>query len=180
MPVEGYPDSIRNAVFESIRSGTTPRELMDKYGIGWGTAYRWLAQLRSRGERVSFKNQVEQFKETAFARFGSGASIQEVQKELSVSRAQVYRWREEFEGVSPPSGSSMSQGPPSSLESFSEGGAPQAAGRKKDVLIRQLKTALAEKTMEADFFKGALQEVEGIRKRSIGSGETPSMDNSAR
>jgi predicted RNase H-like nuclease (RuvC/YqgF family) len=38
--------------------------------------------------------------------------------------------------------------------------------------IRDLKRALAEKAMEVDFFKGALQEVEARRQRGIGSGAT--------
>ena len=128
MPVEGYPESIRRAVYEAIRAGTTPRELMDEYGIAWGTAYRWLEQLRGRGEIVSFRNQADQFKERAFARFGSGASIQAVQEELNVSRAQLYRWREEFLGMSARAGSSL-KAPPHSKERFSQSDGAQTRER---------------------------------------------------
>jgi hypothetical protein len=43
--------------------------------------------------------------------------------------------------------------------------------------VRQLKRLLAEKTMEVDFFKGALQKVEARRQRSSSSGEQTSIPN---
>lgn len=180
-PEDGYPESLRNAVYERIRAGTTVRELMEQFGIGWGTCYRWLEQLRSQGEPVSFRMQVDQFKEAAFERFRAGASIGEVQDELGVRRDRLFRWHEEFVGMSEAGGSSSGQAPPQCcLERPVQAQVRQASTRKQDALIQQLKTALAEKTMEADFFKGALQEVEGRRNRSITNGETPSTDNSDR
>jgi len=40
--------------------------------------------------------------------------------------------------------------------------------------VHQLKRLLAEKTMEVDFFKGALHKIEARRHPSGGSGETAS------
>jgi hypothetical protein len=44
--------------------------------------------------------------------------------------------------------------------------------------VHQLKRLLAEKTLEVDFFKGALQKVEARRPRSDRSGETASTPRS--
>ena len=46
--------------------------------------------------------------------------------------------------------------------------------------VRQLKRLLAEKAMEVDFFKGALQKVEARRQRSSGSGEQTSTTKSGK
>ena len=44
--------------------------------------------------------------------------------------------------------------------------------------VSRLKRVLAEKTLEVDFFKGALQKVEARRQRSGNSGETASTTKS--
>ena len=44
--------------------------------------------------------------------------------------------------------------------------------------VSRLKRALAEKTLEVDFFKGALQKVEARRQRSGNSGGTASTPRS--
>jgi len=44
--------------------------------------------------------------------------------------------------------------------------------------VSQLKRVLAEKTVELDFFKGALQKVEARRQRNGISGETASTTKS--
>ena len=54
---------------------------------------------------------------------------------------------------------------------------PAIASLKKEVI--QLKVALADKTLEADFFKGALQRVED-RRRSSGSSGDPASTNTSR
>src|SRR2546422_600738 len=49
------------------------------------------------------------------------------------------------------------------------------SGRKE---IHRLKQLLAEKTLEVDFFKGALQKIEARRQRNSGSGEMASTTRS--
>ena len=44
--------------------------------------------------------------------------------------------------------------------------------------VRELKRLLAEKTLEADFFKGALQKIEARRQKSGTSGEAASTTQS--
>src|SRR5437899_4508723 len=51
-----------------------------------------------------------------------------------------------------------------------------ASAHRKE--IHRLKQLLAEKTLEVDFFKGALQKVEARRQRNSGSGEMASTTRS--
>jgi len=54
---------------------------------------------------------------------------------------------------------------------------PESTLRKE---VRQLKQVLAEKTLELDFFKGALQKVEARRQQSGGSGAKASTTKSGK
>lgn len=174
----GYPDSIRNAVNDLLRSGTTPDELNEQFGIGWGTAYRWMYQLRAQGEDVAFLKASDRLRSKAMERLAQGASVQTVHEEIAVSRATIYRWRDEYEAHNPsaplpPAREVQAAGKdePSGVERRKLAEAP------KDLLIKQLKTALAEKTLEVDFFRGALREVKARRQRNTVSGEKPSIVN---
>jgi hypothetical protein len=52
-----------------------------------------------------------------------------------------------------------------------------ASAHRKE--IHRLKQLLAEKTLEVDFFRGALQKIEARRQRSSGSGEMASTTRSS-
>jgi transposase len=85
-------------------------------------------------------------------------------KELDIHRRLLYRWRDQLDPVEkgewPP--------PQNSRESTL---------RKE---VSQLKRALAEKTLELDFFKGALQKIEARRQQSGGSGAKASTTKSGK
>ncbi len=83
-------------------------------------------------------------------------------RELGVTRRCLYKWRTKLEAAEP--GEEASR--PST----------HAAAHRKEIL--QLKRLLAEKAMEVDFFKGALQKVEARRQRSSSSGEMASTTRS--
>ena len=78
-----------------------------------------------------------------------------------LARLELYKWRDQIEpiddGVNPPSNSRERE-------------------LRKD--IRDLKRVLGEKTLEADFFKGALPKVEARRWSGGSSGETASSSKS--
>jgi len=57
-------------------------------------------------------------------------------------------------------------------------GTPSSAIRGLRKEIRDLKRVLADKTLEADFFRGALQKVEARRQKGSGSGEMASTTRS--
>jgi hypothetical protein len=58
-----------------------------------------------------------------------------------------------------------------------DGGGYSATSRLEDK-VRELQQALAEKTLELDFFKGALQKVEARRRSSSSAGEKASTTKS--
>ena len=97
------------------------------------------------------------FQQYAVARLKQCDNIIELAKELGVHRRLLYTWRDKLE---PAEGG---EGPPPNSR--------EATLRKE---VSQLKRALADKTLEADFFAGALHTVKARRQRSGNSGGTAS------
>jgi len=79
-----------------------------------------------------------------------------------VHRRLLYKWRDQFDPFVP------SEKPP-------PGNSREAMLRKE---INQLKRVLVDKTLELDFFKGALQKVEARPQKSGISGERASTTKS--
>ncbi|HEX6531229.1 MAG TPA: transposase, partial [Nitrospira sp.] len=98
----------------------------------------------------------------AVARLKQCDNIVALSKELGVHRRLLYTWRDQLEPAE------SSEGPPPM-------NSRETTLRKE---VSRLKRALAEKTLEADFFKGALREVEARRQRSGNSGGTASTPTS--
>jgi transposase-like protein len=86
-------------------------------------------------------------------------NISELARELGVDRTVLYHWWNSLPVAERPGEE------PFSLQEL----------RKQ---VRQLKRVVAEKTLEVDFFKGALQKVEARRQGGSGSGETASTTKS--
>ena len=61
-----------------------------------------------------------------------------------------------------------------------EGGTADSPIRELRKQVRDLKRVLAEKTLEVDFFRSALQKVEARRQQSSRSGEKASTSKSKR
>jgi transposase-like protein len=98
----------------------------------------------------------------AVDRMKTSEDVRALARELGVTRRCLYKWRTKLEVVEP--GEEASR--PST----------HAAAHRKEIL--QLKRLLAEKAMEVDFFKGALQKVAARRQRSSSSGEMASTTRS--
>jgi transposase-like protein len=81
-------------------------------------------------------------------------------QELGLHRRLLYKWRDQLEPVEP--------------------GEPAPSTPELGQQVRQLKRLLAEKAMEVDFFKGALQKVEARGQRSSGSGEQTTTTKSGK
>ena len=90
------------------------------------------------------------FRQVAVERLRGCQNIVALAKELGVSRRQLYRWRDELDPQEPVVGK-----PP---------GQSRASTLRKEV--DHLKRVLAEKTLEVDFFRSALQKVEARRQQS--------------
>jgi hypothetical protein len=78
-----------------------------------------------------------------------------------VHRRLLYKWRDQ-------------------LEPIEDGGAPPENSKERELRLQvaQLKRLVANKTLEADFFKGALQKVEARRRSNTQPGETASTTKS--
>ena len=103
-----------------------------------------------------------EFRQMAVERMKRCENITALSEELGVARRQLYLWREQLapiEGKSEPTPES-----------------PREATLRKE--NRQLKRVLAEKTLEVDFFKGALQKIEARRQKKDDSGARASTTRS--
>jgi transposase-like protein len=89
-------------------------------------------------------------------------NIVALSEELGVHRRLLYKWRDQLDPVE------IGDEPPP--------GNPRESTLRKEV--SQLKRLLAEKTLEVDFFRGALQKVEARRQKTAISGEKASTTKS--
>ena len=102
----------------------------------------------------------EEFRRMAVERMKTCDNVAALAKELGVYRCLLYKWRHHFAKVD--AAPSIDEVTPAML-------------RRK---VKQLKRVLADKTLEVDFFKGALQKVEARRQRTGSSGATASTTRS--
>jgi transposase len=100
----------------------------------------------------------KEFRRLAVERLKSCDNIVALSRELGVHRRLLYKWRDELEAAE-----IAEESPPQTSR--------ESTLRKE---VHQLKRLLAEKTVEVDFFKGALQKIEARRQRRESSGETAS------
>ena len=95
----------------------------------------------------------EEFRRLAVARMRGCHNVSALARELDVPRRLLYRWQMRFEGPVAPI-------------------AERYPGLEDE--NRLLKQLLAERTLEVDFFKGALQKIAARRQADNGAGETAS------
>lgn len=112
------------------------------------------------GKRAS-----KEFRQQAVGRMKESDNIVALAQELGVSRRRLYKWLEQEEGRE------GSEEIPAAV---------QTRISKLEEENRRLKKLMAEKALEADFFKGALQKVEPVRQKKSDSGEPRSMNKSGR
>ena len=105
-----------------------------------------------------------EFRAEAVKRLKGCENVGALARELKVSRGILYLWRDTQEG------GSRKKRPGPVVDT------PAIAALKKELV--QLKVALADKTLEADFFKGALQNIEDRRRNSGSSGDPASSATS--
>ena len=108
------------------------------------------------------KRYSRKFQRMAVDRMETCEDVGELARELGVRPRCLYKWRKKLETVEPGQESSR----PST----------HASAHRKE--IHRLKQLLAEKTMEVDFFRGALQKVEARRQKRGETGETASTSRS--
>ena len=98
-----------------------------------------------KGERYS-----KEFRQQAVERMNAGDNISRLSRELGVARHLLYHWRDRLENTHAP------------------------VGRSREPILRRqilaLKRILANKTIELDFFRRALQRVGARRRQGFISG----------
>ena len=101
------------------------------------------------------------FRKMAVERLKSCENIVALSGELGVHRRLLYKWRDQ-------------------LEPIDDGEVPPENGKERELRLRvtQLKRLVADKTLEADFFRGALQKVEARRQNNRKAGGTASSTES--
>ena len=109
--------------------------------------------------RKRYKKYPKELRAMAVERLKSCGNVTALAKEVGIDRALLYKWRERMEA--------------------DEGkGVARVDSRERRQEIDELKRLLAEKTLEVDFFKGALQKVAARRQNNTGSGEKASTSKS--
>ena len=98
----------------------------------------------------------------AVERLKDCASVSALADELGVHRTLLYQWQRKVE------------------DSDGRGSIATSPVRELRKQVRDLKRVLAEKMLEVDFFKGALQKVEARRQSGRSSGETASTTRSGK
>lgn len=101
----------------------------------------------------------QEFREAALARLETAGSVSGLCRELGISRQLLYQWR-------------------------ATAARDRLRQSRRTASLSQenarLKKLLAEKTLEVDFFKGAFEKIEALRRSGSGSGATASSSRCAR
>ena len=108
----------------------------------------------------------KEFRRVAVQRMKGCNNIATLAKELGVERKSLYLWREQLD--------------PESVISRKPGPAAKSREVELEQEVSRLKRVLADKTLELDFFKGALQKVEERRRQSKSSGGKTSTTTSGK
>jgi transposase-like protein len=107
------------------------------------------------------------FRQRALERMKTCQNVKALAKELGVARQQLYWWRQQAEGRQKPI----------------EPGAPEDPRDRRirdlEKKVAELEGVIGQKTLELDFFAGALRRIEESRQRKGKTGATASTPKSA-
>ena len=117
---------------------------------------------------AKWRRHTAEFKRQAVERMKTCENIYELARELKIQRKLLYTWKYQFEGHPEPRHANLGI----------------TAEDRKDKQLREeitkLKSALADKTLEIDFFRSALLRVKEGRQPSTAPGATASTTSSSR
>jgi|SRR5579863_9371072 len=119
-------------------------------------------------KRAKWRRHTVEFKRQAVERMKTCENIGALARELKIGRKLLYTWKYQFEGRPEPRHANLGI----------------TAEERKDKQLRdeitKLKSALADKTLENDFFASALLRIKEARQRSTGVGDSASTTSSGR
>jgi transposase-like protein len=118
-------------------------------------------------EKKRRRRHSEEFKREVVKRMGECKNVEGLGRELGLDVKMLYPWKWKEEGR-------PTRKPQALTTQAAEQGSLETVRREN----AQLKRLLAEKALEVDFFKGALQQVEARRQGRGDAGGTPSMPTS--
>ena len=107
------------------------------------------------------------FRHSALERMKNGENVRALAKELGVPKSLLYWWKQRAEGRLKPK-------EPGVAEDRQE-----RRVRELEKKVSELEGVIGQKTLELDFFAGALRRIEERRQRRSNSGETASTGRSA-
>jgi transposase len=121
-------------------------------------------------EKKSRRTFSEAFKKAALERMAAGANVSELARELKIRRKLLYAWKSKQQnpGLARPRGRPRRQVPTPS-------GPPDPQQR-----VAELESLVAQLTLENRFFKGALQNIERLRRQESAAGKPASSPKSKR
>ena len=119
-------------------------------------------------KKAKWRRHTLEFKRQVVERMKTCQNIHELARELKLQRKLLYTWKYQFEGRPEPRHANLGI----------------TAEDRKDKQLREeitkLKSALADKTLENDFFRSALLKVKEGRQQSTETGASASTTSSSR
>ena len=119
-------------------------------------------------KKAKWRRHTLEFKRQVVERMKTCQNIHELARELGVQRKLLYTWKYQFEGRPEPRHANLGI----------------TSEDRKDKQLREeitkLKSALADKTLENDFFRSALLKVKEGRRQSTEAGASASTTSSSR
>ncbi len=124
-----------------------------------------------------------EFKLKIVRRMLAGENVSALAREVKVLRKDLYVWRERFRSGGPEALRGRGR-PPKAVAAVAPRGAPvKSAASAPDASskrVAELERKIGQQEVELDFFRQALWQVEGARRRSAGSGVSRSKRSSKR
>ncbi len=108
-----------------------------------------------------------EFRQRALERMKTCQNVKALAKELGVARQQLYMWKQQAEGRKKASEPGASEDP------------RDRRIRDLEKKVGELQGCIGQKTLELDFFAGALRRIEESRQRKGKTGATASTPKSA-
>ncbi|HEY6301589.1 MAG TPA: transposase [Terriglobales bacterium] len=108
-----------------------------------------------------------EFRRRALERMKTCQNVKVLSKELGVARQQLYMWRQQADGRKKASDPGASEDP------------RDRRIRDLEKKVGELQGCIGQKTLELDFFAGALRRIEESRQRKGKTGATASTPKSA-
>ena len=121
-----------------------------------------------RARMAKWRRHSVEFKRQVVERMKICENIQSLARELKLERKLLYTWKYQLEGRPEPRHANLAT----------------TAEERKDKQLRdeiaKLKSALADKALENDFFESALLKIKEVRQQSANSGASASTTSSSR